>query len=98
MFDLFKKNTVETGNVQSKEDKIISAKEALDVSSKEWQTLSTEEIFEKIYRMAKGGFRDATFYASYITGAQLTQLKELGYEVKIATTRTSNVPYVKVSW
>ena len=98
MFNLFKKNTVETGSVQSNQDKIISAKEALDVSTQEWQTQTTEEIFEKIYGMAKGGFRDETFYASYITGAQLTQLKELGYEVKIATTRTSNVPYVKVSW
>lgn len=97
MFNLFKKNTVETGNVQSNKDRIISAKEALDVSTQEWQTLTTEEIFSKISGMAKGGFRDATFYASYITGAQLTQLKELGYEVKIAITR-SQVPYVKVSW
>lgn len=97
MMNLFKKNANETGNVQGKKEMIISAKEALNISSKNYSVLPIEEIFEKIRKRAQDGFRNAYFDGAYVNGAQLTQLRELGYTVDIATHK-GYVPYFKVSW
>ena len=97
MLNLFKKNTNGTEKNQGKETRNLNAKEALQVSSQKWKTLPDQKIFEKIFERAKYGFREAYFTTSYITGAQVMMLRELGYEVYVATPKES-APYFKVSW
>ena len=97
MLNLNKKNNRENGKSQSKETKILSAKEALKVSSQKWLILRDDKIFQEIQSRAKQGFRNVYFCASYITGAQMTKLKDLGYEVEISQPKGC-APFVKVSW
>lgn len=97
MKNLFKKNANETVKVQNPQEMIISAQEALDITSAKWTTMPTEKIFEIIKKEAQLGERRAYFFDAYLTGAQLTQLEELGYTVKIANT-SEKTPYFKVSW
>ena len=97
MLNVFKKNNRENGKNQSKETKILSAKEALNLAEQKWLTLQEDKIFQEIQSRAKYGFRTVYFYASYITGAQMNKLKDLGYEVEISQPNGC-APYVKVSW
>ena len=97
MKNLFKKNAIETRDVQGKKKFEISAKEALNISRKRYTSLPNETIFEKIAKRAEQGLRDAYFEGAYVTGEQLTRLKELGYKVDIST-YDGYLPYFKVSW
>ena len=97
MLNLFKKNNQENRKNQSQETKILSAKEALNLSAQKWLTLPDDKIFKEIYARANGGYRNVYFCASYITGAQMNKLRDLGYEVEISQPKCC-APYVKVSW
>ena len=97
MLKSFKKKNQENGKNQSKETKILSAKEALKLSEQKWLTLPDAKIYKEIQARANGGFRNVYFCASYITGAQMTKLKDLGYEVEISQPKGC-APFVKVSW
>ena len=105
MNNLFKKIIKKDEKIQSSEvknipieDKIISAEEALAVSSSKWSNVSNEEIFEKINSETQRGKRNAWFWDSKITEEQVSQLKELGYKVIITSSHIDNIPYFKVSW
>ena len=101
MFEVFKnqKNSImETGATnQTAEVNYMSANEARRLAHKKWTTLPTEEIFQKIEKLAKNGHRDAHFSDAYINGKQLTMLRELGYKVEIYTSKEHN-PFFVVSW
>ena len=97
MIKLFEKKIKETGRVQSSEEIIISAKEALNISSEKYSVLPTKTVFETIQKRAHEGFRNACFDSAYINGKQLNQLRELGYTVDIFTLK-GYIPYFKVSW
>ena len=101
MFEVFKnqKNPImETGtNQQNPEVNYMSANEARRLASRKWSVLPTEQIFEKIAKYAKDGYREAHFSDAYINGKQLTILKELGYKVEIHTTNEHH-PFFVVSW
>ena len=98
MNNLFKKNTEKSEMVQSPEVKIISAKEALTISSSKWSNVSNEEIFEKINSVAQNGQRKVYFWNSKITNEQAIKFKKLGYQVEILTSISDNIPYFKLSW
>lgn len=85
-------------NVQTPncEMNFLSAQEATEKTSKQWQTRTTEEIFDEIQKATKSGKRYVYFFNAYLTGKSLTILRELGYEVKIDT--LDKAPFFKVSW
>lgn len=101
MFEVFKnqKNSiVETeATNQAPEVNYMSAKEAHNLASQKWSILPTDEIFEKIEKYAKKGYRDAHFSNAYINGKQLLMLRELGYKVDIYTSDDCH-PFFVVSW
>ena len=97
MNNLFKKNAIETGSVQGLGENVISAKEALKMYFLKYSVLPTELIFKTIQKRAKEGFRNACFEGAYVNGAQLSQLRELGYKIDISTNE-STIPYFIVSW
>ena len=46
----------------------MSANEARRLASRKWSVLPTEQIFEKIAKYAKDGYREAHFSDAYING------------------------------
>lgn len=86
-----------TTNKQTSPEYIISAEEAKKLAVKQWTTLPDEEIFKKIRARANDGEKCAYFFEAYINGAQLIQLKELGFTVYINTPK-NDAPYFRISW
>ena len=97
IFKTQKNSAMETTTVQAPEKTYMSAKDALNIASKKWSTLPTDDIFAKIQKYAEKGERQVHFSDAYINGKQLTMLKELGYKVDIYTPNDCH-PFFVVTW